>query len=133
MGWSRAPGLLRRLSRLAGGRGLYRAALRGEAGDSTDGVESFIDVLVHSVTGAAYVPATVDVQEIDQATEKQALATATQGAERATGARAQVAAPGQRLACRRAPADRRVLVVPSANSPPNALACGTDPRGLSVG
>lgn len=47
--------------------------------------ESFIDVLVHSATGAAYVPAMVDVQEIDQVTEKQALATATEGAERATG------------------------------------------------
>lgn len=46
--------------------------------------ESFIDVLVHSATGAGHVPATVDVQEIDRITEKQALATATEGAERAT-------------------------------------------------
>ena len=48
--------------------------------------ESFIEALVHSATGAAYVPATVDVLQIDEITDKQALATASEGAERATGA-----------------------------------------------
>ncbi len=48
--------------------------------------ESFTDVLARSAAGLPYVQGMADVQQIDAAAQKQALATATEGAERAQGA-----------------------------------------------
>jgi nucleotide-binding universal stress UspA family protein len=48
--------------------------------------ESFTDVLARTASGQPYAQGAVDVQQIDAGAQKQALATATEGAERAQGA-----------------------------------------------